>query len=230
MKRTTRRSRPQLVCVLADNSGSMAGPKAQAATEGIQEMLLECQATGPRGADRSYFRLVLIRFGSKAELEPQCNMTPVRQIDAASITIRGDGGGTNITEALDLAYRGLEQYMREVVEPHPERTEHPLPLVLLFSDGHNGFGNPEPIAARIKQLNVDGDPITIACAGVSTDDADRPDEELLKRIASAECYLDIDDAQVLSAFLAEAGSSGVSSPAEVAEVIHQIKDRRGIED
>lgn len=34
--RSARQSRPQLVCVLADNSGSMRGAKAQAATGGIQ--------------------------------------------------------------------------------------------------------------------------------------------------------------------------------------------------
>ena len=85
-------------------------------------------------------------------------MTPVREIDADSIEVRGDGGGTNITAALELAYGGLERYMREVVEPHPERAQHPLPLVLLFSDGHNGYGNPEPIADQIKRLNIDGEP------------------------------------------------------------------------
>ena len=48
--RQARQSRPQLVVVLADNSGSMAGDKAQAATQGIREMLMECQiarAVGP---------------------------------------------------------------------------------------------------------------------------------------------------------------------------------------
>jgi hypothetical protein len=34
MPRIARQTRPQLVCVLADNSGSMAGEKAQAATRG----------------------------------------------------------------------------------------------------------------------------------------------------------------------------------------------------
>ena len=46
---------------------------------------------GPRGPDRSYFRLVLIRFGSQAKLDPECNLTPVREIDADTIEVRGDG-------------------------------------------------------------------------------------------------------------------------------------------
>ena len=157
-------------------------------------------------------------------------MTPVREIDADTIEVRGDGGGTNITAALELAYGGLERYMREVVEPHEERAQHPLPLVLLFSDGHNGYGNPEPVADQIKRLNVAATRITIACAGVSTDDSDTPDEELLRKIASQECYAHIDNVRMLSNFLAEVGSSGASSPQEVAQVIHRLQDMRGIVD
>jgi uncharacterized protein YegL len=230
MGRNARQSRQQAVCVLADNSGSMAGPKAQAATDGIREMLLDCQSRGPRGPKRSYFKLVLIRFGSNAEVDSGCNMTPVREIDPDSIEIRGDGGGTNITAALELAYGGLERYIRHVVEPHSERAEHPVPLVLLFSDGHNGYGKPEPIAEQIKRLNIDGDPITIACAGVSTDDSDHPDEELLRRIASPECYVHVDSVQLLRAFIAEVGSSAVSTTGEVARIIHRLQDMRGIKD
>ena len=85
MQRTARSSRPQLVCVLADNSGSMRGPKAHAATEGIRELLLECQTRGPRGRDRSYFRFVMIRFGNEAELVVNCE--PVRDIDPDAIHV-----------------------------------------------------------------------------------------------------------------------------------------------
>ena len=141
--RSARQSRPQLVCVLADNSGSMRGAKAQAATEGIREMVWECQSKGPRGPERSYFQLVLIQFGCRAELV--YDAMPVRQIDADTIEVRGNGGGTNITEALELTYQGLVPYMGNL-QSHPERAEHPLPLVLLFSDGHNGHGKPEPVA------------------------------------------------------------------------------------
>ena len=55
MQRKARQTRPQVVCVLADNSGSMSGPKARAATDGIREMLLRCQTTGPRGAGQVVF-------------------------------------------------------------------------------------------------------------------------------------------------------------------------------
>lgn len=222
MQRNTRQSRPQLVCVLADNSGSMAGPKAEAATRGVREMLLQCQTTGPRGPEKSYFRFVLIRFDDQAELV--CNYKPVREIDPKSIEIRGDGGMTNIRHALELAYDGLERYFREVVLPHAERSMHPVPLVLLFSDGHhNAGGNPEEVAQQIKDLNIDGDAVIIACAGVDTDGSDQPDERLLKAIASPECYVRVRNTRMLSDFLARAGSCAFSRAQEVAGVMKGLE-------
>lgn len=157
-------------------------------------------------------------------------MTPVRMIDADSIEVLGDGGGTNMTEAMELAHEGLRRYMQETIERHPQRAQHPLPLLLLFSDGHNTHGDPLPAAEKIKQLQIDGDPIVIACAGVSTDDSDQPDEQLLRAIASPECYVHIDQVRTLSSFLAEVGSSGASTPREVAQVIRRLEHLRQIEE
>ena len=226
MTRNARQSRPQVVCVIADNSGSMVGAKAEAATAGIREMLLRCQTTGPRGPDRSYFKLVLVRFGSTAEIDERCNITPVRQIDADTISIVGDGGGTDMTAALEIAYDGLQRYM-ELLQSHPERSQHPLPLVLLFSDGyHNGMGDPADVADKIKSLALDGDAIPIAAAGVAVG-SEQPDVHLLQRIASPECYFHITDVGMLSRFLAEVGSSVASSAAELARVVKRLPDLRG---
>ena len=112
MVRQARQSRPQLVVVLADNSGSMAGEKAQAATQGIREMLMECQSRGPDGPDRSYFKLLLIRFDHEAVIDPLCDMTPVRSIDPDRVSIDGRGGQTDITAALELALMRLKPYMQ----------------------------------------------------------------------------------------------------------------------
>ena len=167
MVRVARQSRPQLVCVLADNSGSMAGEKAQAATQGIREMLMECQSRGPEGPDRSYFKLLLIRFDHEAVVDLLCSMTPVRKIDPDRVSIDGRGGQTDITAALELTLLRLKPYM-QALQQHPERAEHPLPLVLLFSDGeHNVGSGPRPVAEEIKRLNLDGEPVVIAVAGVS---------------------------------------------------------------
>jgi len=208
--------------VLADNSGSMAGEKAQAATQGIREMLMECQSRGPDGPDRSYFRFLLIRFDHEATLDLLCAMTPVRMIDPDQISIDGRGGKTDITAALELTLMRLRPYMQSL-QRHPERAEHPLPLVILFSDGeHNVGSGPRPVAEEIKRLNLDGEPVVIAVAGVSVG-SERPDEKTLRHIASPECYVHIDNAQSLTSFIASVGSSGASRAVDVARVIKQIQ-------
>ncbi len=222
MVRQARQSRPQLVVVLADNSGSMAGEKAQAATQGIREMLMECQSRGPGGPDRSYFKLLLIRFDHEAVVDSLCDMTPVRNIDPDLVAIDGRGGQTDITAALELALMRLKPYMQSL-QQHSERGEHPLPLLLLFSDGeHNVGSGPEMVAAEIKGLNLDGEPVVIAVAGVSAG-AKQPDERTLCEIASRECYVHIANAQSLAAFIASVGSSGASRAIDVAKVIKRIQ-------
>jgi uncharacterized protein YegL len=225
MARQARQSRPQLVCVLADNSGSMARQKAQAATEGIREMIMECQSRGPGGPDRSYFKLLLIRFGDEAVIDSLCDMTPIRMIDPDLIEIDGRGGETDITGALELAWIRLNLYMQGL-QRHPERAEHPLPLVLLFSDGgHNLGSGPQPVADEIKRLNLDGEPVVIAVAGVSVGNA-QPDEQTLRDIASPDCYVHITNAGALTTFISSVGSSGVSRARDVAAVIRQIQEDR----
>ena len=162
MARSAKQTRPQVVCVLADNNGSMAGDKAHAATQGIREMIMACQSRGPSGPDRSYFKLLLIRFGDCAEVDPACDMSPVRQIDPDSITIAGDGGQTNLTDALQVTLDRLRPYMQSL-ETHPERADHPLPIVIIFSDGeHNQTAPPQPVADAIKKLSLDGETVVIA--------------------------------------------------------------------
>jgi hypothetical protein len=204
----------------------MRGEKAQAATDGIREMIMECQTKGPPGAERSYFRLFLVRFSDDAKIDPNCDMKPVRQIDPDLIQIRGDGQRTNITAALRLAFDRLKPYM-EGLQSHPERDQHPLPLVLLFSDGQHNVGEPPYTAASaIKDLSLGGDHVVIACAGVSIGE-DRPDEATLSAIASGECYVHISGADALSTFIATVGSSGVSSAKDISDLIKREVEENG---
>ena len=196
----------------------MAGEKAKAATDGIREMIMECQSRGPTGPERSYFKLLLIRFDSDAVVDPKGDLTPVRKIDPDQIEIPGDGGQTNITAALQTTLDRLRPYM-QALQDHPERAEHPVPLVLLFSDGEHNVGeSPQPAAQQIKQLNLDGAPVLIAAAGVSVGE-DQPDEKTLRAIASPECYVHIADSQGLNKFITAVGSSGASSVKDLAAVI-----------
>ncbi|MDP7204099.1 MAG: VWA domain-containing protein [Pirellulaceae bacterium] len=214
MTREARQSRPQLICVLADDSRSMAGQKAQAATLGIQEMLMECQAKGPPGP-RSYFSFTLIRFDEEILLEH--DEVPVRDIDPDSIHFEGGGGMTNITEALETLSTPLTDYM-ERLQQHEESSDHPLPLVILFSDGYQNIGDPSSAieaAGKIKALNLDGEHVMVVTAGVSIG-GDRPDEETLRAIAGRpNWYQHINNVTALSEFIAKVGSSGAASPAQL---------------
>lgn len=187
-------------------------------------MLMECQSRGPDGPDRSYFKLLLIRFDQEAVIDLLCAMTPVRRINPDLVSIDGRGGQTDITAALELTLMRLKPYM-QALQQHPERAEHPLPLVLLFSDGeHNVGSGPQSVAEEIKRLNLDGEPVVIVVAGVSVGN-EHPDEKMLREIASPECYVHITDAESLAVFIASVGSSGVSRATDVAKVIKLIPGR-----
>ena len=128
-------------------------------------------------------------------IDPLCDMTPVRSIDPDLVSIDGGGGQTDITAALELALMRLKPYV-DGLQRHAELGEHPLPLVLLFSDGeHNVGSGPELVASEIKGLNLNGEPVVIAVAGVSVG-SKQPDERTLREIASPECYVHITNAQV----------------------------------
>jgi hypothetical protein len=70
---------------------------------------------------------------------------------------------------------------------------------------------------------LDGDPVVIAAAGVAVGN-DAPDENMLRAIASPECYVHITNAQALSRFISSVGSSGVSSAKDVAAVIKNVRE------
>ncbi len=222
--RQARQTRPQLVVILADDSGSMAGEKAMAATKGIRELIFECQTRGPKGSGRGYFKLLLIRFSDKAEIDAQCDMVSARDIDPSNISLSGTGAQTNITAALQLAMVRLVPYMKSL-ENHPERAVHPLPLVLLFSDGGHNVGDPPDVVANeIKSLELDRQKVVIASAGVAmSDDGSDIDEPTLKSIASQEgCYLRAQNAQMLTNFIARVGSCGPSL-GDVENAVKQLK-------
>lgn len=221
-KRSVKPNRQQLVVVIGDNSGSMRGLKAEAATDGIRKMIIQCQSRS--GSEESLYRVLFISFGNQAVIDKQCRRTPVLEVDTNQVSLRGDGGGTNLREALELAHSQISEYLDEI-EGHPQQAKHPLPLVILFSDGRNGdnFGRPEAAAESLKELQYDSEEILILTAGVAVADGDNPDEQTLKAIAShyknVPLYVPIEKADMLSRFLAAAGSSAASTSAEVYDVI-----------
>ena len=79
-----------------------------------------------------------------------------------------------------------------------------------------------PSRRKSNDLNLDGEPVVIAVAGVSVGN-EHPDVDTLRQIASPECYVHITNAQALAAFIASVGSSGASRAADMAKVIKLIQ-------
>ena len=66
-------------------------------------------------------------------------------------------------------------------------------------------------------MNVDGEPVTIAVAGVAVGDSDL-DEPMMHRIASPGCYMRVEEVSRLREFLAVIGSSTGNIHEKVDEV------------
>ena len=235
MSRRARQSCPQLICILADHSNSMAGAKAELTTDAIRELILRFQCTGPRGRDRSYYRLVLITWAAEPEIYPGCNMIPIRQLNADDVVLRGDGGPSDMAKALEFAYAGLSRYVSEVLEPHSERSSHPLPAVILFSDGLNETSDPVPVAKQIRELSLDGVTVPLVAVGVSAEDSEPANEDLLRSLVCPEYYLPISESRRLfpgfgDDLLATPGPTErkftPASPNETADVVRRIMELR----
>jgi hypothetical protein len=230
MSRQARQSCPQLICILADNSDSMAGAKAELATDAIRELILRFQCTGPRGRDRSYYRLVLITWAAEPEIYPECNMIPIRQLNADDVVLRGGGGPSDMAKALEFAYAGLSRYVSEVLEPHPERSSHPLPAVILYSDGLNETSDPVSVAKQIRELGVDGDTVSLVAVGVSAKDSEPVNDDLLRSLVCPEnffpisklrCLFDLDNGPLATQRQTEKESTGAQSYASTRERNHE---------
>jgi hypothetical protein len=213
----------------------MAGRKAELTANAIRNLILRFQTTGPRGVDRSYYRLVLITWAAEPEVHPGCNVTPVRHFDSANVVLRGDGGPSNMARALEFAREGLSRYVSEVLEPHTERSSHPLPAVILFSDGLNETSDPVPVAKQIRELGVDEDTVSLAAVGVSAEDSEPANEDLLRSLVCPEHYLPISESNRLyrgfgDDLLATMGPTKreyrLASRDEIAAVLRRMIDRQ----
>ena len=216
-KRVAAPHRRQLVCLGVDDSRSMFyDGKAEAATNACQEMLYRMELGSTRGP---CFDVALFAFGDYIFANNDELCQPCNEIDADEVSYRGTSGGTKIKQAMVFIEDLLEQYEHLYLRHHSELDVHPVPLIILLSDGKNGDGNPVPVAERIKSMPLSiGVPPMIVTVGIEYG-GDTPDVELLKNLASSEdrrpLYFDISQAELLVEFLAEVGSSGSSSPAEV---------------
>ena len=192
---TTRRpssKNPMTICIVADDSQSMAGAPSREVTESIRDFVTMIQAAGD-GA-RSYFRLLLVKFGDFPSVI--YDRTPILDIDAQQIELSGASGGTDIAAALELVDEKLTRDSR-----HANAVS---PLVVLFSDGSATGADPVPWAKRIKSIGYPAGqvPLLVTCG------LGQADKGLLQQVAtSTEHYKDLTSPGEFREFLTAVGST-----------------------
>lgn len=200
---------PLQVVLIADDSGSMFGPPAQAVSDGLQDFVAKLQSFGK--GEKNYFKLLFIKFGDSPHVI--YDFTPVLDVNSADLVVSGDSGTTNMDLAIAKAADRLEA-------SKPESPDDPAPLVIFWSDGHNTGGDPSPAAQRIKALQwpCGSSPLFITCG------FGEAEKSLLEALAtSTEHYKELENAGDLEAFLGNVGTLVTSKGKSVDQVREEIK-------
>jgi uncharacterized protein YegL len=186
------RKHPLQVVLAADDSGSMAGKPAQDVTEGIRDLVAQLQGFG-RG-EKSYFRLLFVKFGDQPTVIH--DFADILTVRPDQLQLAGGSGSTNMDRALELVANKLDANRQQ-------SEEAPAPLVIFWSDGQNTGGDPLPAAQRIKSLACPcgRNPLLVTCG------FGQPDSALLTAMAtSPEHYKYFKSAEELQVFLGDVGS------------------------
>jgi len=130
------------VVLIADDSDSMAGHPAQLATQAIRT-LVDGFRSHDLGKEKDRFRLLLVMFGDVPRV--QYDFTSMKDVDPASIVVRGQSGGARLRQALEVVADALEANK-------PQSPHHPAPFAVLLSRGQNCGEDPLPTAQRIKAM------------------------------------------------------------------------------
>jgi uncharacterized protein YegL len=183
---------PMPICLLADDSQSMAGEPAAEATEAIRDFVTLLQSScAARG---SFFHLFLVKFGDFPKvLFDHC---PILEVDPKQIELDGTSGGTDVAGALALAHRRFSTSASSASSVPP--------LVLLYSDGRPTGPDPMPVSQQIKTLDYAAGqhPLLVTCGFGEADDT------LLRGLAtSPDHYKRLNRPAELRQFLSLVGSS-----------------------
>lgn len=226
-RRAAKSHSPQLVILGIDDSRSMSHDgKAEAATEAVKDMIYEMTI---RSDGASYFQIVLFSFGDYVNYNDRTFGVPVLEFDDDEVEFDGSSGRTNFFRPFSLVESVLQHYESSYLRFHEKPMSHPVPLFIFMSDGQDrGKEDPCPIAERIKTMQMStGAPPLILTVGIEFG-GDKPDEVLLKRLASTDdesnrpAYFDVSNAKMLAQFLARAGSSGSSTAGEIFRAIGNL--------
>lgn len=155
----------QLVPVVLDDSGSMAGSKARECTDAAKALFNELADE----KNRDGFRVSAITFGSSPTIIHQA-----QKPEDAQVVISGNSGGTNLAPALEAVQKEIEHFK------YRSERRAVNPMIVVMTDGClDDTAKAKHIADQLKRH------CTIICIGYG-DDADI---DTLKQIATSDQHV-----------------------------------------
>jgi uncharacterized protein YegL len=185
-------------------SDNQKGPTpAEKVSNGLRDMLTEMVVIAK--GTKPYFKVSLIVFGSGAEILAEAKSEKDIDIEKV-VNFTGNSGSTRPSEAFRSAI--------EILKRNPGKTTDFRPYVFFFSDGmpdEDDTTSALQAAEELKSLNIDAGQPTIWALGFGAIDA-----KFMKRIASAEKFKEVQDADRLAKLFPVIGTVAGTKPGENA--------------
>jgi len=210
-KRITGKS-PMHMVLVADDSGSMKGDAAQAATKAIHAWVNELYVA-TRGK-KPYFRFSLVSYGSAPNIVAEA--LDVRDVDVKPFVLDGSSGRTNLVAALAA--------VRQIVMRDGATEEHCPPVVFLFTDGKPTDENGHDTAAAAQAALAEAHAlktVPLPCGSpyiVALGFGDASDTFLREVASTPQLYHRLPNAQALIALLPDIGTPTVGGEGDEGTV------------
>jgi hypothetical protein len=198
--------------LVADDSGSMRGPPAAAATQAIHAWVNELYMT-TRGK-KPYFRFSLVSYGSSPSIVAEA--VDVRDVDVKPFVLDGSSGRTNLVAVLEA--------VRELVARDGATAQHCPPSVFIFTDGkptdeHGRESDATTAAALAEAALLKALPLACGSPFVVTLGFGDASDAFLRELASTpNHYHRLPNAQALVKLLPDIGTPTVDGDGEEGTV------------
>ncbi|WP_425395425.1 hypothetical protein [Aeoliella sp.] len=188
-----------------------------------------CHLMRMKSPEVDIFDIAIFCYGDYNFAEDRHLLRPLSDINEDEIEFHGTSGRTNFNIPLRFCHELLQQYDQQYLTLQEEPQKVPPPLILFVSDGcHMNGRNPVFLAKKINSTALSiGVPPILVTIGLELG-GDKPDEELLKAMASRgrhnqPLYFDVTDLLQFEELLATLGSSAACTPDDVSTVVDDQK-------
>lgn len=211
---------PQVVTLVIDDSGSMAGDKARQATAAVSDLVITMQSN-TIGSSGSRFVLNVAKFGD--DVTPLATAMPALEVDLNKLQFSGGSGLTEMPKALRWAAQAIQQSLDRCRNlPNYNESQTPNPVCLFFSDGASTSREPADVAAQtIKSIPFQGGGVDVIAVGIGISQSEYP---VMEGIASRPGWAVIIDPDNIGEFLATVGATYVIEGQGADVLIGRVQD------